>query len=136
MTFLRVRKLLKMIKNDLSKPKLMILRKFCFFSKNFLKNFPILRWSGHFQRDEEWYQIVRWLKAFNLSYKRDLRVEELTSGGQFCEKISKNYDLKWRIFFQKFFSGFRFQLYLMLSTSHLLNSYLKKIFFRHYHPHS
>jgi len=69
MTFLRVRKLLKMIKNDLSKPKLMILRKFCFFSKIFLKNFPILRWSRHFQRDEtrdaeesrgeEWYQIVR-----------------------------------------------------------------------------
>ena len=37
------RKLLRIIKNDPSKPKLMILRKFCFFSENFLKNFPILR---------------------------------------------------------------------------------------------
>ena len=63
------RKLIKMIRNDPSKPKLMILRKFCFFSENFLKNFPILRWIRHFQRDEtrdaeesgggEWYQIVR-----------------------------------------------------------------------------
>ena len=54
-----------MIKNDPSKPKLMILRKFCFFSENFLKNFPIFRWIRHFQRDEtrdareseggEWY---------------------------------------------------------------------------------
>ena len=46
------RTLLKMIKNDPSKPKLMILRKFCFFSENFLKFFPILRWSKHFQRVE------------------------------------------------------------------------------------
>ena len=63
------RKLLKMVKNDSSKPKLMILRKFCFFSEIFLKIFPILRWIRHFQRDEtrdaeesgggEWYQIVR-----------------------------------------------------------------------------
>ena len=37
------RKLLKMIKIDPSKPKLMTLRKFCTFSENFLKNFPILR---------------------------------------------------------------------------------------------
>ena len=108
-----------MIKNDLSKPKLMTLSKFCFFSENFLKNFPILRWIRHFQRDEtrdaeesgggEWYQIVRWPKAFNSSYKRHLRVEALTSGGQFSEKNRKNYALKWRKFFQNFFLSLVFK---------------------------
>ena len=32
-------------------------------------------------------------------------------------------------FFSKFFSEFSFQIYLILSTSHLLNSNLKKTFF-------
>ena len=92
-----------MIKNDPSKPKLMILRNFCFFSENFLKIFPILRWIRHFQRDETrdaqvstgygGYQIVRGPKAFNFSYNRHLRVGKLTSGGQFSEKNLK-------IFFQ------------------------------------
>ena len=69
-----------MIKNDPSKPKLMILRKFCCFSENFLKNFPILRWIRHFQRDEtrdaeesgggEWYQIENDSKAKKL-YKEN-----------------------------------------------------------------
>ena len=77
----------------------MILSKFCIFSENFLKNFPILRWIRHFQRDETrdaqvsagygWYQIVRWPKGFNSSYNRDFRVGKLTSGGQFSEKIGK-----------------------------------------------
>ena len=117
----------------------MILRNFCFFSEHFQKNFPILRWIRHFQRDEtrdardseggEWYQIVRWPKAFNSSYNRDLRVGKLTSGGQFSEKIRNNYALKWRIFFSNFVSEFSFQIYLISSTSHLLNSNLKKTFF-------
>lgn len=108
-----------MIKNYPSKPKLIILRKFCFFSENFLKNFPILRWIRHFQRDEtrdaeesgggEWYQIVRWPKAFNSSYNRHLRVEALTFGGQFSEKNRKNYALKWRKFFQIFFLSLVFK---------------------------
>ena len=51
----------------------------------------------------EWCQIVRWPKAFNLSYNRHLRVEELTSGGQFSAKNRENYALKWRKFFQIFF---------------------------------
>jgi len=55
-----VRKLLRIIKNDRSKPKLMILRKFCFFSEIFLKNFPILRCIRHFQRVEiTWRGIER-----------------------------------------------------------------------------
>ena len=103
-----------MIKNDPSKPKLMILRNFCFFSENFLKNFPILRWSRHFQRDEtrdareseggEWYQIVRWPKAFNSSYNRHLRVEALTSGGQFSEKKSEKLRPQVAKIFSKIFS--------------------------------
>ena len=111
-----------MIKNYPSKPKLIILRKFCFFSEIFLKNFPILRWIRHFQRDEtrdaeesgggEWSEIVRWPKAFNFSYNRHLRVGELTSGGQFSEIKWKNYALKWRKNFQNFFFEFSFQIYL------------------------
>ena len=91
----------------------MTLRKFCFFSENFLKNFPILRWIRHFQRDEtrdardseggEWYQIVRWPKAFNSTYNRHLRVEALTSGGQFSEKIGKTTPPSGENFFKNFF---------------------------------
>ena len=97
----------------------MTLRKFCFFSENFLKNFPILRWIRHFQRDEtrdaqvstgySWYQIVRWPKGFNSSYNRHLRVEALTSGGQFSAQNRENYALKWRKFFQNFFPGLVFK---------------------------
>ena len=74
---------------------------------------------GDFQRDEtrdaeesrggKWYQIVRWPKGFNSSYNRHLRVEALTSGGLFSEKNRKNYALKWRKFFQKFFSSLVFK---------------------------
>jgi len=77
-----------------------------FWNKKSQKNFfdlkfslfrPNFRGKSHFQRVEtrdaqlsagySWYQIVRWPKAFNSSYNRHLRVEALTSGGQFSEKI-------------------------------------------------
>ena len=67
-----------------------------FFDQNFSFFWPNFRGKGHFQRDETRdaqvstghgrYQIVRWPKAFNSSYNRDLRVGKLTSGGQFSEK--------------------------------------------------
>ena len=85
-----------------------------FFDQKFSLFWPNFRGKGHFQRDATRdaqvstghgrYQIVRWPKAFNSSYNRDLRVGKLTSGGQFSAKNRKNYALKWRKFSQKFFS--------------------------------
>ena len=69
---------------------------------------------GDFQRDETRdaqvstghgrYQIVRWPKAFNSSYNRHLRVEALTSGGQFSEKKAEKLRPQVSKFFSKIFS--------------------------------
>ena len=70
-----------------------------FFDLKFSLFRPKFRGKSHFHWDETrdaqvsagygWYQIVRWPKAFNSSYKRDFRVGKLTSGGQLSEKIGK-----------------------------------------------
>ena len=99
------KELINLFWNKKSRKKIFV-RKFSLF-------WPIFRGKSHFQRDETrdaevsrgWgrYQIVPRAKGYKSSHIKRLRVEALTSGGQFTEKKSQNYATKWSKFFQKFF---------------------------------